>query len=166
MNKSFYHNTIADNKLVTPDSRRHPLTLLSIQGVINDRSVLQLSLPCVAICEGQGVLPPVLLHRDGGLALQWLRVIQFIHTVFEIFPGMSSPALLPGLGPLDDLVAVDHAVLQLQSLHQITVPDHPLVRNLEVSHVFPEGIHLLDTFPHNISCAEDSSVCLHGLLHL
>merc|ERR1719233_1274234 len=97
---------------------------------------------------------------------QIISVIQLIHAVLEVFPGMCSPALLPSLGSLDDLVAVDHAVLQLQGLDQVTVPNHSLVRHLEISHVLPECVHLLDTFPHYISCAEHCSMCLHSLLHL
>ena len=56
-------------------------------------------------------------------------------------------------------------VLQFQCLNKVAVPDHALVSELEVVHILPQGVHLLDTLPHDRAITEDGSVVLHGLLH-
>ena len=43
------------------------------------------------------------------------------------------------------LLCVDHAVLELERLHEVRVPDHAAVGQLDVLHVLPQAIHLLDT---------------------
>ena len=90
----------ASDTLVAPDGRRDPLALLRIQRVVDDRSVLELRLPGVAVSEGQGVFAPVLLHRDRGLPLQRLGVVQLVHPVLVILAGVRTAALFPGLGSL------------------------------------------------------------------
>lgn len=42
----------------------------------------------------------------------------------EILSGMSSARLLPGLCSINGLQGTKHQVLQLQGLHQVSVPDH------------------------------------------
>ena len=37
---------------------------------------------------------------------------------------------------------------------------------LQVGHVLPDGLHLLDALLHDVACAEDGRVVLHRLLHL
>merc|ERR1719357_1965887 len=52
------------------------------------------------------------------------------------------------------------------SLNQVTVPNHSTIRYLEISHFLPQSIHLVNSFSHNITSTEDSSMSLHSLLHL
>merc|ERR1719154_102037 len=155
-----------DDVLITSDSWGDPLALLGIQSVVNDGSVLELCGSSVGVGPGQGVLPPVLLHWKWDLAFNRLRVINLIHTILEVLPGVSSSAFFSSLSSLDDLIGVDHTVLQFQSLNQVTVPDHASVRHLQVGHVLPQGVHLLNTLPHDRPGTEDCSMVLHGLLHL
>lgn len=42
----------------------------------------------------------------------------------EVLPGMGATRLLPGLRSIDGLQSTKHQVLQLQGLHQVSVPDH------------------------------------------
>lgn len=42
----------------------------------------------------------------------------------EILPGVSAARLLPGLCSINGLQGTKHQVLQLQGLHQVSVPDH------------------------------------------
>ena len=56
-------------------------------------------------------------------------------------PGVCAPGLLPGLRRDDGLHGVDHAVLQLEGLHQVRVPHATPVRNLQDNYVM-----LIDNF--------------------
>lgn len=58
-----------------------------------------------------------------GLATSWQRVGLQWHLV--VFPGVGPTRLLPGLCPVNGLQCTEHQVLQLQGLHQVSVPDHP-----------------------------------------
>ena len=73
------------------------------------------------------MFPPVILHRNPGLASNGLGVVELIYPVLEVLPGVGPSALLSGLGTLDKLLGVDHAVLQLQSLHEITIKSRQLI---------------------------------------
>lgn len=42
----------------------------------------------------------------------------------EVLPGVGAARLLPGLRSVDGLQSTKHQVLQLQGLHQVSVPDH------------------------------------------
>merc|ERR1711963_1198042 len=149
--------------LITSDGGWNCRTLLGIQRVINDSPVFQLSLARASVGECKSVFPPVLLHGEGGLALERLGVVQLVHPVLEVLAGVGAARLLSCLCALDDLVGVDHTVLQFQCLNKVAVPDHALVSELEVVHVLPQGVHLLDTLPHDRAITEDGSVVLHGL---
>ena len=74
--------------LVRSDRRWDPGALLLIQGVVNDRPVLQAGLS-VVVHLGEGVLPPVLAHGLGLLALEGLGVVKFVNAVLEVLAGMA-----------------------------------------------------------------------------
>ena len=63
---------------------------------------------------------------------------------------MSASGLLPGLCADDGLERVDHAVLQLQGLDQVRVPDHSSVGELQVRHLLVELVHLGDALLKNL----------------
>ena len=54
----------------------------------------------------------------------------------------------------------------IEKRNKIPVPDHSSVRQFNVSHVFPQSIHLVNTLLHDWTSSEDCSMGLHGLLHL
>ena len=131
--------------LIASNCWGYPFTLLLVQCVINDRSVLQGGCS-IGLCPGKCVLAPVLLHRQGGLSVKGLAVVVLIHTVLEVLTGVSATGFLAGLGGFDDLLGVDHAVLQLKGLDKVGVPDHTAVRDLQVFHVLPQSVHLGNTY--------------------
>ena len=70
--------------------------------------VFQLSLASSSIGECECVLPPVLFHGNGGLALKGLGIVQLVHPVLEVLAGVGAARLLSCLCSLDDLVGVDY----------------------------------------------------------
>jgi hypothetical protein len=65
-------------------------------------------------------------------------------------PGVSTTRLLPGFSSDDGLESVDHAVLELQGLDQIGVPDHATIVNLDVGQLLVDNVHLVNAFFQNL----------------
>ena len=59
-----------------------------------------------------------------------------------------------------NLLGVDHTVLQLEGLNEVGVPDHAAVGHLQVLHVLPQGVHLLNT------CTIKYLSCMHAIFHI
>lgn len=79
---------------------------------------------------------------------------------------MSTTRLLTRLSSHNSHLGIGQQVLQLQSFHQIRVPDRRLVHDLDVLELLVDFLHLVDTVLQDGTVAEHSSMMLHGLLHL
>ena len=94
-----------------------------------------------------------------------LKTRQSVHNLKKILdlPSVCSSRLLPVFCRHDGLHGVDHAVLELEGLDEVAVPDHAAVGHLEVAHALPHVLHLLHALLEIVSSLEDSGVCLFRL---
>ena len=73
---------------------------------------------------------------------------------------MCSSRLLPVFCRDDGLHGVDHAVLELQGLDEVAVPDHAAVGHLEVAHALPHVLHLLHALLEDVPGPVTNSILL------
>ena len=89
-----------------------------------------------------------------------------IITLLEVLTGVSTTRLLTGLSTNHSGVSLAHQVLELEGLHEISVPNHRAIRDLDISELLDNVVHLLATLLESLLSSEDSGVVLHGSLHL
>merc|ERR1712079_760300 len=81
--------------LVRSDRGWDPCAVLGVERLVDDGPVVELGLSRL-VDGGEGVLPPVLLHGNGLLAVHRLAVIDLVHPVLEV---------LLACAPLDSFLA-------------------------------------------------------------
>ena len=89
-----------------------------------------------------------------------------IITLLEVLTGVSTTRLLTGLSTNHSGVSLAHQVLELEGLHEISVPNHRAISDLDISDLLDNVVHLLATLLESLLSSEDSGVVLHGSLHL
>jgi hypothetical protein len=87
-------------------------------------------------------------------------------TLGEVLASMSSTRLLTLLSTVHSLNGVEEQVLCLQSLNEISVPDHGAICCLELTQHLISLINELNTLGEDGSSTENGSVVLHNLLHV
>lgn len=87
-------------------------------------------------------------------------------TIDEILAGMRTAAFLARFRAVDRGDRVGHQIVQFERFHQIGVPDHRTVGNLDVRQFLPDGGNALATAFQRFLCPEYGGIVLHGALHL
>ena len=116
---------------------------------MNDISVGNFWLVVRVVQRSQRVLHPVLVVSVG-----------------QVIASMSSTRLLPVFGSEHGHFGLDHKIVKLHGLNQVSVPNLAPITDANVAHllghVVQGGASLLEV----VLSAEHSSVLLHSLLHL
>ena len=127
---------------------RHSLTLV-VQGVEDDVSVFDLWLLCWVVQVSESVLHPLV-----------------IESLSEVISSVGSTGLFSVLGGEHGHLGLDHQVLKLHCLDQVSVPDVAAVADSDVSDALGNLVKLVTALLEVILTTEHSGVFLHSLLHL
>lgn len=127
---------------------RNRLTIVLIQGVANDISVIQPDWSTKLLLVRQGVLHPF-----------------SVVSVRVVISSMGTSRFRSSSSRGSSLSGTSQQVLQLQSLDQVGVPDHGSVGGLDMLEGFINFVDVLDTFVQSFLGSEHSTSLLHGLLH-
>ena len=89
-----------------------------------------------------------------------------IESLCEIVTGVGTTGLLSVFGGKHGHLGLDHEVLKLHSLNQISVPDVATVADSNIGDVLRVVVKCFAALLEVILSSEDGSVFLHGLLHV
>ena len=89
-----------------------------------------------------------------------------IETLSEVVSSMGTTGLFSVLGGKHSHFSLDHEVVQLHGLNEISVPDVTSVTDADVLHLLGGLVEHIAALLEVVLSAEDGSILLHGILHL
>jgi hypothetical protein len=122
---------------------------LIIESFVDNSTVGDLWLLGWVIASGQSVLHPGV-----------------VETLSEVVSSVGSARLLSILSSVHGHLGLDHEVLEFHGLDEVGIPDAAAIFDADVSNSLRELVEGLAASLKVVLSAEDSSVLLHGLLHV
>lgn len=112
------------------------------------------------------VLSPVVIEWYTLLSLEWLSVVKLVNSVFVVLSGVGTSGLFSCFSADHGLSGAEHDVLELQSLNQISVPDHTSIEGLHIVQALVDVSRLGATLLKKWLIPKHSGVSLHSLLNV
>lgn len=152
-------------KLVRSDGHWNGVNLVG-EGLVDDVSVGKSDLTSLLVDVAHGVLSPVFFEWYSFLSLEWLGVIKLVNSVLVVLSCVGTSRLLSGFGADHCLSCAKHDILELQSLDQISVPNHTSVEGLHIVQALVDLSGFAASLLQEWLIPEHSRVSLHGLLNV